>query len=67
MYVGLCEMPDKVGGYRMDDMMRMIRELMTLFEKASDEDISKLNEKLEDIKNDLGDCFIEGWELYKVS
>ncbi|MDY6864406.1 MAG: hypothetical protein SVY15_00335 [Halobacteriota archaeon] len=60
-------MPDKVGGYRMDDMMRMIRELMTLFEKASDEDISKLNEKLEDIKNDLGDCFIEGWELYKVS
>ena len=60
-------MPDKVGGYQMDDMMKTIKELMTLIEKASDEDINKLGEKLEDIKHDLGGYFVDNWQLYQVS
>gem|GEM_PF-4179966 len=51
----------------MDDMMKVIKELMTLIEKASDDDISKLSEKLEDIKHDIGGCFVDSWQLYQVS
>ena len=50
-----------------DKIIKMIEELQTLIEKASDEDINTIEDWIKKIKLDLGGWFIDDFQLYRAS
>lgn len=51
----------------MNDLIKELKELLTLIEKASDEDFSGLDERYKKIKHDLKGWFIDDFQLYQAS